>query len=83
MSHFKLATFIEENPNLFSSTFHEDYAAKKNMTNAPKYLEDVGIRPASVLGEGSFKNYAYERANAWHQPAPLGHRPLPGPRPIR
>ena len=83
MPNFKLAEFIKENPHLFSSTFHEDYTVKKNMTNAPKWLEDVGIHPAAVLGEGSFKNYAYERANAWHQPPPLGHAPLPGPRPIR
>jgi hypothetical protein len=83
MTPFKLTEFVSEKPHLFSSTFHEDFTAKKNSSNTPRWLEDVGIRPASVLGEGSFKNYAYERANAWHQPAPIGYAPLPGPIPIR
>lgn len=82
MSKFNLEEFIHQNPLRFSSTFHENFAARKNTASAPRWLEDVGISPSSVLGEGSFKNYLYERANAWHEPPPLGPTPLPGPRPL-
>lgn len=35
------------------------------------------------VGEGTFKNQMYERANAWYQPPPLlSHAALPGPIPL-
>ncbi len=87
----KIENFIKENSTLFPSTFHEDFLAKKHLGNAPKWLEDVGIKPHSVLGEGSFKTYHYERAASWSRPSlsssnsasGLGPAPLPGPIPLR
>jgi hypothetical protein len=64
---FDLDDFLKQNPNLLSSTQREKYLSS---LEKPKWLEDVGIKPESVLREGDYKNYLYERSR-------LNIRPLP------
>ncbi|HUX22341.1 MAG TPA: hypothetical protein VMW69_13950 [Spirochaetia bacterium] len=55
---FDLDEFLNRNTGLLSSTQWEKY-----LTSAPRpiWLEDIGLKPEQVLGEGDYKNYLYEK----------------------
>lgn len=61
MADFELSKWIPENQRLFSSTQLEDLLTPRIDKTSPRTLEDIGIRPQSVLGEGDYKNYVHWR----------------------
>ncbi len=76
---FDLDEFLKDRPLILGSTELENYKAANPK---PIWLEDVGLKPERVLGEGDYKNYKYQRAAEPFRSAPLGPAPLPGPRPL-
>ena len=59
---FSFKKFRKYNLKLFISAQHEDFISGRKKA---RWLEDTGIRPGGVLGEGDYKNYKHEKANAW------------------
>jgi hypothetical protein len=74
---FNLEEFLKDNPYVLNSVQLEKYHSSNPK---PVRLEQIGLKPESVLGQGDYLNYKYERAGDAFRPAPLGPAPLPFPR---
>ncbi len=58
---FDLDEFLRNNRSVLSSLQWEKYLTTPINKEKPRWLEDIGIKPESVLGEADFKNYLNER----------------------
>ncbi len=70
--------FVREHPLLFSSITHEKLASGWK----PKSLEELGVRPEKVLGEGDYKNHLYQKLGSL-KPGIDSILPSPNPFPPR
>ncbi len=71
---FELDKFLKRNTYLLSTIEWENYMTTPVTLPKSKYLEDVGLDPARVLGEGAYKNYFYEKQRI--NPEPLEKLPF-------
>ena len=76
---FNLDDFLKRNNGLLNSTQWEEY---HSAPQKPKWLEDVGLNPADVLGQGDYKNYVYDKAK-YTPERPGFSDPLNPPNPLQ